>query len=162
MEGEVRFIYSLLAYISLPIVLAWLAYRGLREPAYRTGWGQRLALDFRTVPSGCIWLHAASVGEVQAAIPLIHALREEYPDKPLHVTTITPTGRERLGQLCGEEVSHSYLPLDVPGAVRRFLNRMRPEVGVILEVELWPNLLYQLRRRRVPLFWSMDAYLNVR
>jgi 3-deoxy-D-manno-octulosonic-acid transferase len=96
-------------------------------------------------------VHAVSVGEVQAAASLVLALRRRYPDVPLVVTTVTPTGAQRARALFGDAVQVRYIPYDLPGSVRRFFNRVRPRVAVILETELWPNLYHFCGQRKVPL-----------
>jgi 3-deoxy-D-manno-octulosonic-acid transferase len=98
-----------------------------------------------------VWLHAVSVGEVNAALPLIAALRKAHPDLPLLVTTTTPTGSEHLRSRLGNSVAHCYLPYDLPGAVRRFLNRQRPRLGIVMETELWPNLYATAQALNIPL-----------
>lgn len=144
-----RFLYSLGLYLALPLIFVYFAWRGLREPGYLRGWGERLGFP-RRPPADGIWLHAASVGEVAAAGPLVRALRRRYPDMPCLVTTFTPTGRERALASLEGVASVVYLPLDLPGAVGRFLRRTRPRLGVLLEAELWPNLLYRCTRGGVP------------
>lgn len=145
-----RLLYSLTLYLCLPLVWLYFAWRGLREPDYLRGWGERLGYA-KGLPAGGIWVHAASVGEVAAAAPLIRKLRERHPDLPCLVTTVTPTGRQRARAALGGEVSVAYLPFDLPGAVGRFLRRTRPRLGIVLEAELWPNLLHGCRRAGVPL-----------
>src|SRR5690606_28087974 len=98
-----------------------------------------------------LWVHAVSLGEVNAAEPLIEALMQAYPQHRLVVTTVTPTGSERVRHLFGDRVFHVYLPYDLPLAVRRFLKRVRPLMGVIVETEIWPNLYFACRARGVPL-----------
>jgi len=125
-------------------------WRGLRDRGYwqapgeRFGWGRASA-------GGSIWLHAVSLGEVSAAAPLVRALRARYPQYPMVLTTATPTGRERGRALFGDTVDVRFLPYDTPGAVARFLNRIRPRFGIIMETELWPNLFRECERRGVPL-----------
>ncbi|MFP4131565.1 MAG: lipid IV(A) 3-deoxy-D-manno-octulosonic acid transferase [Thiohalospira sp.] len=147
-----RALYTALLGLALPLVFAHLARRGLREPAYRRGWGQRLgwlppAARTKTPP---IWLHAASVGEVRAIAPLVKRLQAEHPDTPLLLTTTTPAGAEQAAGLLRPGDHQAYLPLDTPGAVARFLRRARPRLAVIVEMELWPNLFAALRRRGIP------------
>lgn len=145
-----RFLYSSALYLLLPTVWVYFAWRGLREPDYLRDWSERLGY-IDELPADGIWIHAASVGEVVAAAPLIRTLRERYPDSPCLVTTVTPTGRQRARAALGEAVHVAYLPFDVPGAVRRFLRRTRPRLGILLEAELWPNLLHGCRLAGIPL-----------
>ncbi|MCK8516677.1 lipid IV(A) 3-deoxy-D-manno-octulosonic acid transferase [Methylonatrum kenyense] len=146
-----RRLYSALLYLLTPFAVLYLAWRGLREPAYRHGWGERLGLPPMDLPQRGIWVHAASVGEVQAAAGLIRGLQREFPQRPLLITTMTPTGREQVLSLFGDSVRHCFLPLDLPHAVKAFLHRSRPSLALIVEMELWPNLFHVLKRRRVPL-----------
>ncbi|HEY5655010.1 MAG TPA: glycosyltransferase N-terminal domain-containing protein, partial [Woeseiaceae bacterium] len=99
---------------------------------------QRFGFGYPQLPQGSIWLHAVSVGEVQAAIPLIRRLLREYPARRLVVSTVTPTGAERVAALFGDRVDHCYLPYDTPGAVRQFFESIRPDVALIMETEIWP------------------------
>jgi 3-deoxy-D-manno-octulosonic-acid transferase len=145
-----RWIYSLLMYLALPVVFLFFWLRGRRDPAYRRGLSQRLGhIDADATP-GCLLVHAASVGEVIAATPVIQRLRQRYPDSSLVVTTMTPTGAERVQAAFANKVQHYYLPLDVPHAVHRFLSRLNPSVLVIMETEVWPNLVHACNQRGVP------------
>jgi 3-deoxy-D-manno-octulosonic-acid transferase len=134
-----RHLYSSLLRLGLPLVFGRLLLRSRRQPAYRRRWGERLGFG-QCHCQGAVWLHAVSVGEVNAAVPLIAALQEAHPALPVLVTTTTPTGSQQLQSRLGHRVEHCYLPYDLPGAVRRFLRVWRPCLGVILETELWPNL----------------------
>ena len=125
-------------------------WRGLRDPGYRGKLRERWGFGARVAPHG-VWLHAVSVGEVQACAPLVGALRRSHPQLPLTVTTFTPTGAARARALFGDVAEVRYVPFDLPGAVRRFLRRVEPRLAVIFETELWPNLYRECRRRRVPL-----------
>jgi 3-deoxy-D-manno-octulosonic-acid transferase len=144
-----RRLYSVLMILAAPAAFAVVLVRGLRDRAYwaapweRFGFGRRLA-----APS--IWLHAVSVGEVSAAVALLRALRARHPAIPMVLSTATPTGRARAQSLFGTDVDIRYLAYDTPGSVRRFLARINPRIGVIIETELWPNLLHECRRRGVP------------
>lgn len=151
-------LYRLLTRLGLPLALAYLWWRGRRDPGYRAGLGQRLGRLPEGLPEDAVWLHAASVGEVQAAVPLIQALAGRGP---LLVTTNTPTGRETLRRRCGEGIAHAYLPLDTPGATSRFLARLQPRAAVLVELELWPNLLQGLVARGVPVVLA-NARLSAR
>ena len=105
----------------------------------------------RSPRPGAIWVHAVSVGEVQAAAGLVRALRRHRPDLPIVISTVTPTGAQRARALFkDDDVQQCYLPIDLPGAVRRFLDRVNPQVAVILETEIWPTLYAALGRRGVP------------
>lgn len=156
-----RFVYNALLYLLLPFAFLRLLLRSRANPAYRRRWGERLAL-FPPLPrAGAIWVHAVSVGETVAAAPLIEALLARYPKRPLLVTTTTPTGSERVRALFGERVCHVYLPYDLPGAVRRFLDRAQPALGLVMETELWPNLYREAARRGVSML-LLNARLSPR
>lgn len=145
-----RFAYTLLLYLALPLVLARLWWRGRKAPAYRERWAERLG-RFRPPPrSGGVWVHAVSVGEVQAVAPLLRRLLDERPDLPLTVTTTTPTGSARVRALFGDEVFHVYLPYDLPTALNGFLDRVWPVLCMMVETEVWPNLLAVCRERSIP------------
>jgi len=146
-----RLLYVLLVYLLAPVVIAMEAWKALWNPEYRGRLGQRLGYVDATPPGGCLWVHAVSVGEVQAAAALVQALRAQFPTLPVVVTTVTPTGAQRARSLFGDTVRHCYLPYDLPGAVRRFLDRTQPRVAIILETEIWPTLYHALGRRGIPL-----------
>ena len=146
-----RRLYTLLLYLLTPLVLLRLMWRGLRAPAYLRRWPERFGYFPVPPAAGVIWIHAVSVGEVQAAAPLVRALRERYPGVPLLLTTTTPTGSDRAREAFGRDVVHVYAPYDLPGAVRRFLVRVRPRLAVVMETELWPNLFHACREAGVPL-----------
>lgn len=146
-----RGIYSLLLYLMTPALLCRLLYRGFGARGYWRRWGERLGYSKQPALSGSIWIHAVSVGEVQAAAPLIeHYLTQANP-RPLVVTTMTPTGSERVQKLFGERVQHVYAPYDLPGAVTRFLRRVQPRMVVIMETEIWPNMITGCFKREIPL-----------
>jgi 3-deoxy-D-manno-octulosonic-acid transferase len=148
-------LYSLLIYCAVPFALAAVWWRGLRDRRHwqglgeRFGWGRRLNSAPNSAPS--IWLHAVSLGEMSAAAPLVRALRVKYPQCPLVLTTATLTGRARAAALFGDGAEVRFLPYDTPGAVARFLDRIRPRLALIVETELWPNLFAECERRGVPL-----------
>lgn len=140
-----RYLYSALFYILLPVLLLRMLLRSRRAPAYRQRLAERFGLFMADpAPAGTpvIWVHAVSLGETLAAAPLIEALLERWPDHRILVTTTTPTGSERVRALFGDRVFHVYAPWDLPGAVRRFLGRVRPRLLLIMETELWPNMLH--------------------
>jgi len=139
-----RYLYSALFYSLLPLIILRMLWRSRRASGYRRRIGERFGL-FAPPPElavPAIWVHAVSVGETVAAAPLIGALLQEWPDYRLVVTTTTPTGSERIRALFGDRVFHVYAPWDLPGAVRRFLRRTRPVLLLIMETELWPNMLH--------------------
>ena len=144
--------YTLLLRLATPVYLARLWWRGAREPAYRQGWAERLGGTAAAAPGiGRLWLHAVSLGETRAAAPLIDALRAQQPGLRLLLTHGTATGREAGLALLREGDAQAWLPYDTPGAVRRFLDHHRPAAGVILETEIWPNLLHEARTRQLPM-----------
>lgn len=141
--------YSLLLWLALPLIVARLWWRGRKEPGYRLGVGERFGYYSFTPGAPVIWLHAVSVGEVRACAPLVNALLAEYPNHRLLVTCMTAAGRETIGQVFGDRVLAAYLPYDYPFAVRRFLDRFRPSLGILMETEIWINLLAECRRRSI-------------
>jgi 3-deoxy-D-manno-octulosonic-acid transferase len=145
-----RLLYLMAVYLAAPLISLMLAARGLRDHSYWRCFGQRFGFG-RPLPQSTLWVHAVSVGEVQAAAALVIALRDRYPEVPVLVTTFTPTGAARARALFGGAAEVRFLPFDLPGSVRRFLDRTRPRLAVIMETELWPNLYRQCRRRRIPL-----------
>ena len=146
-----RMVYLLLVYLAAPIVVAMEAWKAIWQPEYRGRLGQRLGYVVPQPAAGCLWVHAVSVGEVQAAAALIRSLRRSYPAIPVVITTVTPTGAQRARALFGDAVRHCYLPYDLPGSVRRFLDRIQPQVAIILETEIWPTLYHELGGRGIPL-----------
>ncbi len=146
-----RAAYSALLRLATPLYLARLWWRGRREPVYRQAWHERLGGSRGEVVPGRLWLHAVSLGETRAATALIDALRRQRPGLRLLLTHGTATGREAGAALLREGDAQAWLPYDTPGAVRRFLRAHRPAVGVIMETEVWPNLLHGASDAGVPL-----------
>jgi 3-deoxy-D-manno-octulosonic-acid transferase len=144
-----RHLYSLLTYLLRPVAFAIVLWRGVRNRGYWEGLTERFGLGPR-VGATTIWVHAVSLGEVTAAAVLIRALRARYPKRALVLTTATPTGRTRARALFGAALDVRFLPYDTPGSMRRFLSRVRPQLAIIMETELWPNLFHQCRRRGIP------------
>ncbi|WP_423823441.1 3-deoxy-D-manno-octulosonic acid transferase [Salinisphaera sp. SPP-AMP-43] len=142
--------YGLATRLALPFVLAYFAWRGRREPDYRRHWQERLGRGAVYLDHP-IWIHAASVGEVVLATSLVAALVERRPDRSLLVTTMTPTGRAEAIRRFGDQATIAYMPLDTPGATRRFIARIRPSLGIFVETELWPNLIMAANRTGTPL-----------
>jgi 3-deoxy-D-manno-octulosonic-acid transferase len=146
----VRILYNLLTYLLfLPYVGYWLI-RGITNRAYLQRIGERLGIGYPRLDR-CIWIHAVSVGEVVAAVPLIRALGKRYSDRQLLVTTVTPTGAARVAALFGDEVHHTYIPFEAPHVVNRFFSATNPEIALVLETEIWPNLYRGCGVRGIPL-----------
>ncbi len=146
-----RFVYAIVTYLVMPVYAAYWIARGLGNRSYRDRFGQRFGFGYPPMPAGSIWIHAVSVGEVQAAVPLVNALAKQFPDRRLLVTTVTPTGAERVQALFGDSVQHCYIPFETPYAVTRFFNNVRPDIALILETEIWPNLYHECGQREIPL-----------
>ena len=151
-EGVLRALYSFALYVLSPFTLYHLISRGFRVHEYFRRWDERYATYGSQPRRPCVWLHAVSVGEVNAAAPLVNVLLRQRPDIRWVITTITPTGSERVRALWGERVEHVYLPYDLPGSTARFLQHFQPSLGLIMETELWPNLLFGLRDARIPAY----------
>lgn len=146
-----RVLYTLLLYALTPLILLRLLWRARRAPAYARRWRERFALvpaiDFK---GKVIWVHAVSVGETLAAVPLIKALQEEHPAALVMVTTTTPTGSAQVRKVFGDSVYHVYAPYDLPDVLTRFFTRTRPSMLIIMETELWPNLIHKCKKLGVP------------
>ncbi len=145
-----RTLYTLFLYISLPLVLLRLYWRSLKNPDYRNrilerfGWLPELKIK------ESLWIHSVSVGEAQAAEPLVKKLQARFSDLPIVITTTTPTGADRVQKLFGDSVTHLYFPYDLPFAVRGFLKTIQPKLLVMMETEVWPNLLAECERKNIP------------
>ncbi|TAK43810.1 MAG: 3-deoxy-D-manno-octulosonic acid transferase [Betaproteobacteria bacterium] len=145
-----RIAYTLALYAALPLILLKLWWRGRREPGYRRQVRERFG-EYKSVPERpVIWLHAVSVGEARGAEPLVRALQTEFADHAVLVTCMTAAGRETVKQVYGESVLLAWLPYDFPRAVQRFLEHYRPRLGLLMETEIWPNLLAACRDYAVP------------
>ncbi len=145
-----RLLYTLVAYLLMPWAMLHLALRGRRQPEYLRHIGERFGFYPERVRAPVIWIHAVSVGETRAAEPLIRSLQRRHADRRIVLTHMTPTGRETAQALFGESIESRYLPYDLPGAVNRFLDHFRPAIGILMETELWPNLICACARRGVP------------
>ena len=150
-------LYRALLYLALPAVLLRLVARALQDRRYFERLAQRFGFRYARPRPGGVWVHAVSVGEVHAAVPLLRHLLEKYPHMPVSVTTMTPTGADRVRRIFADRVAHYYLPYDYPDAMRRFLSRLRPRLAVIMETEIWPNLIAACHARGIPLL-----YVNAR
>lgn len=147
----VRYLYTLVFYALVPALLGRLLWKGRLLSGRETRWLERFGF-FRTPPAwDVVWFHAVSVGESEAAFPLIKSLLNRDSGLTVLVTCTTPSGSARIQEVLGNRVLHVYLPYDLPGAVRRFLNHFRPRLGVIMETEIWPNLYQACRARQCPL-----------
>lgn len=144
-----RTLYTLLLALLTPLIVLRLWLKGRVQPAYR----QRIVERFGRVPAQpvAVWVHAVSVGESLAALPLIEALIARHGERRVWVTTTTPTGSERVQAALGARVIHTYAPYDLPWVVSRFLARAQPHQVVVMETELWPNLFAALKARGIPL-----------
>jgi 3-deoxy-D-manno-octulosonic-acid transferase len=156
-----RLAYSALLWLALPFVLARLAWRSRRQPGYLAHLGERFGSAPRTTAAHVIWVHAVSVGETRAAGPLVELLRRNHPGASILLTHMTPTGRAAGREIFGDSVTQAWLPWDHGFAVRRFLARAKPAFGVLLETEIWPNLLAECHARGVPVF-LVNARLSER
>lgn len=145
-----RFFYTLLFYSLVPLILLRLAYRASKAAGYRRRIHERFGCFSQSPQTGGIWLHAVSVGETIAAAPLVRSLQQHYPGMAVTLTTMTPTGSERVRALFGDSVFHVYAPYDLPGAWRRFLRKVQPRLAVVMETELWPNCVAACRRSGIP------------
>ena len=146
-----RVLYTLVLVAALPFILARLWWRGGRESFYRRHIGERLGY-YRDSPSGqpVLWVHAVSVGEARASAALVRALAAAHPGHELLVTCMTAAGREALHELHGDRIRIAWLPYDYPGAVHRFLGRYRPRLALLVETEIWPNLIAACGEYGVP------------
>ncbi|WLH69000.1 lipid IV(A) 3-deoxy-D-manno-octulosonic acid transferase [Pseudomonas sp. FP2309] len=158
-----RTLYSCLFYLALPLVALRLWLRARKAPAYARRVGERFSYGLPAMKPGGIWVHAVSVGESIAAAPMIRELLARYPQLPITVTCMTPTGSERIQALFANEprIQHCYLPYDLPCAAKRFLDRVQPTLAVIMETELWPNHIHACAMRGIPVALA-NARLSAR
>lgn len=146
-----RFLYTLLLWLLMPYVFFHLYWRGRKQPEYLLYINERFGFYKKSTSKPVLWLHTVSVGETRAAATLISRLLATYPNHQILLTHTTPTGREASEQLYGDQVQRVYLPYDYPFAVRRFLRHFRPSVGILLETEIWFNLIRSCHQQAVPL-----------
>ncbi len=156
-----RFIYTLVFYLATPLVLLRLLWRARKQPAYLHHLGERFGFYSALENRPIIWVHAVSVGETRAAQPLIRALQDQWPGHTILLTGMTPTGRAAGLEVYGDSVVQAYLPYDLPAAVDRFFAHFSPDFGVLMETEIWPNLLTGAQRRKVPVI-LVNARLSAR
>lgn len=160
-ERLLRALYSAVLYVLTPVTVYHLIWRGFRYPEYFQRWDERYGSYGTPARPVDVWLHAVSVGEVNAAAAVVDALLKRHRGLRLLVTTITPTGSQRVQALWGDRVLHVYSPYDLPGAVARFLGHFPPRLALIMETELWPSLLFGCHDRGVPVY-ILNARLSAR
>ena len=159
-----RLAYTVLFYLFTPLIALKLLWRALRAPAYAQRWGERWGfIDQQPEAETLIWLHAVSVGESVAAMPLVAAMRARYPQARIFITCMTPTGSQRIRAATGDDpaIGHSYAPYDSPTAIARFLRRTAPQLLIIMETELWPNTIAACAARDIPVVLA-NARLSAR
>ncbi|MGI9222318.1 MAG: lipid IV(A) 3-deoxy-D-manno-octulosonic acid transferase [Woeseiaceae bacterium] len=163
-----RILYNLLTYLlQIPVAAYWV-FRAIGNRTYRKGFWQRFGVGYPQFERS-IWIHAVSVGEVQAAAPLVRQISKRFPDRQILITTVTPTGAAHVAALFGDSVAHSYIPFELPPAVNRFFGNVNPELALIMETEIWPNLYRGCGVRDIPLILvsarisprSLDGYRRV-
>lgn len=154
-------LYSLAWLLLLPVAFLYLLWRSRRQPDYRVHWAERLGFVPKTPALPIIWIHAVSVGETQASAPLIRLLQARFPQYRLYLTHATPTGRATARQLFGDDIHQAYLPYDLPACQHLFLRRVRPSLGIIMETEIWPNLLHACHTQQIPVL-LVNARLSAR
>lgn len=146
-----RWLYTLIFYLAIPLILARLLWRARKAPAYRRRWAERFGVfPEPELKSPVIWVHAVSVGESIAAAPMLKALMKRRPHASFVVTTTTPTGSEQVLKLFGDSVFHVYAPYDLPTCISAFLKRVQPTCLIIMETELWPNTIALCHKRGIP------------
>lgn len=148
-----RLLYTLAYLLLLPAILVRLLWRSRLAPAYRQRWAERFGLFHAPAfdrQRPVVWLHAVSVGETLAAVPMVKCLQREHPDWQWVITTTTPTGSDRVRASFGDSVLHVYVPYDLPWLLGAFLRRTQPVLAIIMETELWPNMLAACRARKIP------------
>jgi 3-deoxy-D-manno-octulosonic-acid transferase len=146
-----RIFYAILTYVLLPVYALYWIVRGIANRTYWDRVGQRFGMGFPILKGGSIWVHAVSVGEVQASAPLVRALQSRFPDRQILLTTVTPTGAARARSLFGDEICHCYIPFETPSAVSNFFDATQPALALIMETEIWPNLYRGCGLRKIPL-----------
>ena len=146
-----RIAYLVLTYLLMPVYAAYWFIRGITNRAYWDRFSQRFGRNYPYLPAGCIWVHAVSVGEVQAAVPLVRSLARMFPNRHILITTVTPTGAARVRLLFADTVEHCYIPFETPNAVTNFFNSVNPQIALVMETEIWPNLYHECGHREIPL-----------
>ncbi|MDA9108788.1 lipid IV(A) 3-deoxy-D-manno-octulosonic acid transferase [Woeseiaceae bacterium] len=145
----IHFIYALTTYIFLPIAIIFWVTKGILNKTYWDRIGQRFGWGYPVLDSETIWIHAVSVGEVQATIPLVSALKNRFPERKIVITTVTPTGSDQVKKIYKDQVVHCYIPFETSFSVRNFFNALKPTIALIMETEIWPNLYRECGQRNI-------------
>lgn len=145
-----RYLYTILLYLATPFIVLRLLWKSRKNPDYRQRWRERFGFFSLETHKPCLWVHAVSLGESITAAPLITALINQYPHVSIVITTTTPTGSHFIQKKFAHAVQHVYAPFDLPMSIRRFLHQFSPMMVVIMETELWPNVLFELKRYGIP------------
>lgn len=145
-----RFAYTVIMVLSAPLLVLRLLWKSRQTPGYRQRIGERFGFGLKPYRQPVLWLHAVSVGETQASVELVKQLQLRYPNHQILITNMTPTGKARVQALFGHSVIQQFLPYDIPLCLSRFLRHYRPQLCVIIETELWPNLLHSAANHSVP------------
>jgi len=156
-----RYLYTFVLYLALPLILLRLKWKARRAPAYSKRWKERFGFYKSQKLNDSIWFHTVSYGEAVAALPLIKKTLAEHPDKNVVVTTMTPTGSDCITKNIGDSVHHVYIPYDFPSAIKRFIKHFDPKIAVIMETELWPNLLHFTYKKNIPILLA-NARLSIK
>jgi 3-deoxy-D-manno-octulosonic-acid transferase len=146
-----RAVYALLTYLLMPLYAMYWVIRGIVNRRYWDRFDQRLGFGFPRLPNGSLWVHAVSVGEVQASVPLVRQLQRRFPGREIVLTTVTPTGSAHARKVFGDEVHYSYIPFEAPYAVDNFFDAVNPTLALVMETEIWPNLYHACGQRKIPL-----------
>ena len=146
-----RYLYTSLFYLCIPIIFLRLLWRGFKAPAYWQRWNERLGFYTSTSVPEVIWFHAVSVGEAESVFQLVQLIQQAYPKHRVLITTTTPTGSARVKAIMADSVEHVYLPYDIPGPLERFVRHFQPKIAIIMETEIWPNLFFQCGKQNIPL-----------
>ncbi len=144
-----RSVYTLIVYLLTPVFSLRLLIKGRRNPAYRERWQERFGFFDGAPLANAIWIHAVSVGEARATQLMVKTLRDIYPKMPIVISTTTPTGAEHVQSLYGDEVTHAYFPYDLPGSISRWLTHINPRLVILMETEIWPNLIGACKKRGI-------------
>ena len=144
-----RILYSLVGYLLLPILIIRLLVKSIKAPEYRQRISERLGF-IDSIPMSIIWIHCVSVGEFRASITLIDELINQYPNHRILVSSTTPNGSNAINQHYGKKVLHLYFPFDLGFVVSRYINKIKPDLCLLMETEIWPNLIHALNRNNIP------------